>query len=145
MTVPSAERPQPPKLSWLTWPLMVGLVYQAFTLLTVPFAGDSLQLVLTEMETQLAEPLPPLPPEFIQTVLWLAFFLTAFSLLLYYYTYCAVREGKPWGRSASLILAIASLPVLPFGTLLGIVMLIGCFDDEVKAFFRTAAGANDKK
>ncbi|MFD1731215.1 hypothetical protein ACFSC4_09355 [Deinococcus malanensis] len=63
-------------------------------------------------------------------------FITVGIVLLLYFTRRAVLEGRAWGRGASIVIAVLSLLLIPFGTILGVVMLIGAFDREVQAYTR---------
>jgi len=120
----------------LAVPLLVSLFWNAFSLLTLPFAGDSLNTLLADVARTTGQALPPLGPEQINAVLWTSFFLTSAIILLLYFTRRAVLEGRAWGRVASIVIGVLSLLVFPLGTLLGVVMLIGAFDREVQAYTR---------
>ena len=63
-----------------------------------------------------------------------AFALTAAFVLLLYFTRRAVLEGRAWGRVASIVLGVLLLLNFPFGTVLGIFMLIGAFDRDVQRY-----------
>ncbi len=115
---------------------MIGLVYNAISLLTLPFSGDTINALLAELNAATGTPGVTLTPPQVMTVLWLSFFLTAGLILLLYLTRRAVLEGRSWGRVASIVIAVLSLLVFPFGTVLGVIMLIGAFDREVKAYLR---------
>lgn len=124
-------RLKPRRLGFVTVPLLISLIYNAISLLTIPFSGDSLNTLLADYGKAAGQTLPPLTPEQIQSVLWIAFFLTAALILWLYFTRQAVNEGKSWGRVSSIVIAVLSLLAFPLGTILGIVMLIGVFDREV--------------
>ncbi|MHA0035349.1 hypothetical protein [Deinococcus sp. PESE-13] len=126
--------PPPRRLSFLTLPLMIGLVYNAISLLTIPFSGTTINDLLADYGKASGQPIPPLSPEMIQTTLWLAFFLTALLILWLYFTRRAVLEGKSAGRVSSIVIAVLSLLFFPFGTVLGVIMLIGIFDEQVTAY-----------
>ncbi|WP_034360086.1 hypothetical protein [Deinococcus phoenicis] len=137
MTMPSpVPRPRPPRLAFLTVPLLVGLFYNAISLLTLPFSGDTLNRVLEQLDAATGQPPVTLTPEQVMTVLWVSFFLTAALILLLYFTRRAVLEGRSWGRVASIVIAVLSLLLFPVGTVMGIVMLIGAFDRDVQAYTR---------
>ncbi|MFC6750224.1 hypothetical protein [Deinococcus aquaticus] len=70
----------------------------------------------------------------ISLVLWISFALTAALILWLYFTRRAVLEGRAWGRVSTIVIAVLSLLALPFGPILGIIMLIGAFDRQVQAF-----------
>ncbi|QIP30085.1 hypothetical protein HAV23_04425 [Deinococcus radiodurans] len=113
---------------------MIGLVYNAISLLTIPFSGTTINDLLADYGKASGQPIPPLSPEMIQTTLWLAFFLTALLILWLYFTRRAVLEGKSAGRVSSIVIAVLSLLFFPFGTVLGVIMLIGIFDEQVTAY-----------
>lgn len=144
MTLPSSpDRPDqvpagppPRRLSFLTLPLMIGVIYNAISLLTIPFSGPTLNELLAEYGKAAGQPVPALSPEVIQTALWISFFLTAALVLWLYLTRRAVLEGKSGGRVSSIVIAVLSLLLFPVGTVLGIFMLLGAFDREVTAYLR---------
>ena len=131
---PAEPRTRPPRLAFLTAPLLVGVFYNAISLLTLPFSGNTLNTMLAELNT--ASGLPPiqLTPQQIQLTLWISFALTAVLILWLYYTRRAVLDGRSWGRVSSIVIGVLSLLVFPIGTVLGIVMLIGAFDRGVVAY-----------
>ncbi|GAA5514704.1 hypothetical protein Dcar01_03464 [Deinococcus carri] len=135
-TPPSVPRPRPPRLAFLTVPLLIDLFYNALSLLTLPFSGEALNRVLAELNTATGQPSISLTSGQLTTVLWTAFFLTAALILLLYFTRRAVLEGRSWGWVASIVIAVFSLLIFPVGTLLGIVMLLGAFDRDVRAYLR---------
>ena len=126
----------PRRLNFVTIPLMIGLVYNAISLLTIPFSGPTLNDLLAEYGKAAGQPVPTLSPELIQTALWISFFLTALLILWLYFTRRAVLEGRNVGRVSSIVIAVLSLLLFPFGTVLGVIMLIGVFDREVTAYLR---------
>jgi len=134
MSGPAASPPKPARLAFLTVPLLIGLVYNAVSLLTLPFSGETINALLAQFGSATGEPLPALTQGQITAVLWLSFLLTAALILWLYFTRRAVLEGRRWGRVSSLVIAVLSLLLFPFGTVLGIVMLIGAFDREVQAY-----------
>ncbi|MBB5236137.1 hypothetical protein [Deinococcus budaensis] len=127
---------RPARLAFLTVPLLIGLIYNALSLLTLPFSGDTINTVLAQLGAATGEPVPALTQAQVMTVLWLSFALTAGLVLWLYFTRRAVLEGRSWGRVSSIVIAVLSLLLFPFGTVLGIVMLIGAFDREVQAYTR---------
>lgn len=126
-----AQGPKPQRLWMLTVPLMVGLFYNAISLLTLPFSGNTLNTMLAQMSRDMGTPGLQLAPEQIQLVLWISFFITALLILWLYFTRRAVLEGRSWGRVSSLLIGVLSLLIFPFGTVLGVIMLIGAFDRGV--------------
>lgn len=137
MTVPVPSPLQrPPRLAFLTVPLLIGLIYNAVSLLTLPFSGDTLNTLLAQVGAATGDPVAPLTQAQIMTVLWLSFVLTAGLILWLYFTRRAVLEGRSWGRVSSIVIAVFSLLLIPFGTVLGLIMLVGAFDRGVQAYFR---------
>ncbi|GGP30454.1 hypothetical protein [Deinococcus wulumuqiensis] len=128
--------PPPRRLSFLTLPLMIGLIYNAISLLTIPFSGPTLNDLLAEYGKASGQPVPTLSSELVQSALWISFFLTAALILWLYFTRRAVLEGKNAGRVSSIVIAVLSLLLFPVGTVLGIFMLVGAFDREVTAYLR---------
>lgn len=133
---PAPVGPAPRRLTFLTLPLMIGLVYNAVSLLTIPFSGQVVGDMVAEYARTTGVTLPALSPALIQTVLWISFVLTAILVLWFYFTRRAVIEGRSWGRVSSIVLAVLSLLMFPFGTVLGVFMLIGAFDRDVVAYAR---------
>ncbi|MBB5378964.1 hypothetical protein HNQ07_004471 [Deinococcus metalli] len=131
---PAGPTARPPRLAFLTVPLLIGLFYNAISLLTLPFSGGALNEMLAQLNG--ASGLPPvqLTPQQVQLTLWLSFALTAVLILWLYYTRRAVMDGRSWGRVSSIVIAVLSLLIVPFGTVLGIVMLVGAFDRAVVAY-----------
>lgn len=115
---------------------MIGLVYNSLSLLTIPFSGEMIGDMVAEYSRVSGVALPALSPSLIQTALWISFVLTAILILWLYFTRRAVLEGRSWGRVSSIVLAVLSLLLFPFGTVLGVFMLIGAFDRDVVAYTR---------
>ncbi|KEF34772.1 hypothetical protein RDMS_05435 [Deinococcus sp. RL] len=135
MSAPApAPLPRPARLGLLTTPLLIALIYNAISLLTLPFSGPTIRQLLAELATTTGQPPLQLSDAQIQTVLWLSFALTSALVLWLYATRRAVLEGRRWGWVSSLVIAVLSLLVVPFGTVLGAVMLFGLFDREVRAY-----------
>ena len=136
MTVPAPKPglPRPTRLSFLNVPLLIGLIYWAISLLTVPFSGGTINEVLLESSRLTGTPPIQLDPEQISAVLWPTFFITALLVLWLALTRQAVLDGRRWGRVSSIAIAVLSLVIFPFGTVLGIVMLIGAFDRDVQVY-----------
>ncbi|MFC4426724.1 hypothetical protein [Deinococcus navajonensis] len=138
MTLPSAPPnlpgPPPRRLSFLTVPLLIGVIYNAISLLTLPFSAGSINELLAQFATRAGMTPVQLSPQQLAATLWLSFLLTAAIVLLLYFTRRAVLEGRAWGRGASIVIAVLSLLIVPVGTLLGMVMLIGAFDRDVQRY-----------
>ncbi|WP_084049984.1 hypothetical protein [Deinococcus hopiensis] len=126
--------PRPPRLAFVTVPLLISLFYNALSLLTLPFLGDSVNTLLADMGQATGQAIAPLDAEQITVVLWTSFVLLSGIILLLYFTRRGVLEGRAWGRVASMVIAVLSLLAFPLGTVLGVVMLIGAFDREVQAY-----------
>jgi hypothetical protein len=144
MTVPTSPQQKqsglrPPRLLFLTLPLLIGVFYNAISLLTLPFSGPTLTDVLARLDEQASTSgLPPiqLSPDQLQWVLWLSFAITALLILWLYFTRRALMEGRSWGRVSAIVIGVFSLLIFPIGTVLGIFMLIGAFDRQVVAYTR---------
>lgn len=137
MSVPTpSPAARPARLGLLTTPLLIALIYNAISLLTLPFSGPTIRQVLADLSAATGEPAFQISEAQIQTVLWLSFALTSALVLWLYSTRRAVLEGRRWGWVSTLVIAVLSLLVLPFGTVLGLIMLFGLFDREVQAYLR---------
>lgn len=137
MSVPTpSPAARPARLGFLTTPLLIALIYNAISLLTLPFSGPTIRQVLADLPAVTGQPAFQISEAQIQTVLWLSFALTSALVLWLYATRKAVLEGRRWGWVSTLVIAVLSLLVLPFGTVLGLIMLFGLFDREVQAYLR---------
>lgn len=136
MTVPAPKPglPRPARLAFLNIPLLIGLIYWAVSLLTLPFSGGTLNEALLESSRLTGTAPIQLAPEQMNAVLWTTFFFTALLVLWLALTRQAVLDGKRWGRVSSIVIGVLSLVIFPFGTVLGIVMLIGAFDRDVQTY-----------
>lgn len=134
LPTPPPTVPHPPRLTFVTTPLLIGLIYNAISLLTLPFSGDTINETVLQVEQALGSPVTPMSPELVTTVLWVSFFITSAIVLLLYFTRRALREGRSWGRVSSIVIGVLSLLLFPIGTVLGIFMLIGAFDKDVQAY-----------
>lgn len=130
----TAPGPRPQRLSFITVPLLIQLVLNGLSMLILPFSGGLVNTLLADTARQTGGAALTLSPEQVTTVLWVAFALTAAFVLLLYFTRRAVLEGRAWGRVASIVLGVLSLLNFPFGTILGIFMLIGAFDRDVQRY-----------
>ena len=131
---PQPPASRPPRLAFLSVPLLVGLLYNSISLLTLPFSGGTLNDLLAQLNT--ASGLPPvqLTPAQIQLTLWVSFAFTVALILWLYFTRRAVMEGRSWGRVSSIVIGVLSLLLFPVGTVMGIFMLIGALDRAVVAY-----------
>ncbi|UQN05168.1 hypothetical protein [Deinococcus sp. QL22] len=129
---PTATRPS--RLTFVTTPLLIALIYNAISLLTLPFSGDTINETVLQVEKTLGAAMTPMTPELVTTVLWVSFAITSAIVLLLYFTRRALLEGRSWGRVSSIVIGVLSLLLFPIGTVLGIFMLIGAFDKDVQAY-----------
>lgn len=131
---PSALPPQ--KLSWVTVPIIINMVLNVLALLSLPFLGALFNMAFGASSTD-----PTVKPEDLQILkflsggtLWILGFLTIFWSWLHWFSYQNLKQGKALGRNIAIALAIFNLLSFPIGTILGIVMLIGAFDQEVQRY-----------
>ncbi|WP_029479388.1 hypothetical protein [Deinococcus frigens] len=144
MTAPSTPEqkqpgPRPQRLLFITLPLLIGTLYFALQLLTVPFSGPLLNDVMLQINERFSNSgIPPvqLAPEQLQWVLWISFAVFALLILWLYFTRRALLEGRSWGRVSAIVIGVLSLLALPIGTVLGVFILIGAFDRDVMAYTR---------
>jgi hypothetical protein len=134
LPTPPPTVPRPPRLTFVTTPLLIALIYNAISLLTLPFSGDTINETVLQVEKTLGAAMTPMTPELVTTVLWVSFFITSAIVLLLYFTRRALQEGRSWGRVSSIVIGVLSLLLFPFGTVLGIFMLIGAFDKGVQTY-----------
>ncbi|MFB9993788.1 hypothetical protein ACFFLM_17660 [Deinococcus oregonensis] len=134
LPTPPPTVPRPARLTFVTTPLLIALIYNALSLLTLPFSGDTINDTVRQLEAALGSPVTPMSPELVTTVLWVSFFITSTIVLLLYFTRQALLEGRSWGRVSSIVIGVLSLLLFPIGTVLGIFMLIGAFDKDVQAY-----------
>ena len=71
---------------------------------------------------------------FFAASVWIIEILSIGFLVLYFFAFRAVQQGRSWGRIVAIIVFILALFNFPFGTALGIFGLIGAFDTEVTAY-----------
>lgn len=138
MPTPNSTQPpsvRPPRLAFLTVPLLAALFVNAIELLLLPFQGQQTIADSQALVAQLlGQKLPPLTNGEIQTMLWVMFAVTALIILWLYFTRRALLEGRRWGRVSAIVIGVLSLLILPIGTVLGVVMLIGAFDRDVTSY-----------
>lgn len=135
---PSSLNPtsMPPKLSWVTVPLIINIVLGILGLLALPFLGALMAAVFSTPTSGSVEDIQALQfaKVFTGSTLWIIAILTLLILWLHWYTYKSLQQGEAVGRTIAIILAILSLFNFPIGTVLGILMLIGAFDTEVTQY-----------
>ncbi|AWN22077.1 hypothetical protein DKM44_01500 [Deinococcus irradiatisoli] len=133
---------KPERLSWVTVPLRLFTLLSVLGLLLLPFLGALLNLILgavlgdastTAEDAQIISWVRL----FTGSTLWVLFFIGLAWTVFEYLTYRAVVAGLAWGRVAAIVIAVVGLLNFPFGTLLGVFLLIGAFDPAVQ---RYAAG-----
>ena len=71
---------------------------------------------------------------FISGFVWVIELFNIALLVLYFFTYRGVQQGRSWARVVAIIVFILALLNFPIGTALGIFGLIGAFDAEVTAY-----------
>lgn len=128
-------RPVPPQLKWMTLPLLLELVSNGIGLLTLPFAQEQLIAQLQRTLPQLGVENLELSPALLQSTLWTTFFILMALTLLLYFVREGVKEGKGWAWIMSILIGVFSLLNLPFGPLIGLALLYGAFQPEVRAYF----------
>ena len=132
---PSPAGPKPRRLSWVTTPLLIGIVFNSIELLLLPSQGRDTILASNKILGEiLGQPLPAPSDAQVQGIVWMTFFVMAALITWLYLTRQAALEGRRWAVGSTVVIAVLSLLVLPFGPLLGIVMLIGVFDRDVRAY-----------
>lgn len=144
MTFPSPQMPpasglaKPAKLGWVTVPLVIQMVLLALSIVLLPFLIPLINLaasgptVLQDSSTTPAQIKAVLL--FFAASIWIIEILSIGFLVLYFFAFRAVQQGKSWGRIVAIIVFILALFNFPFGTALGIFGLIGAFDTEVTAY-----------
>ena len=144
MTFPSPQMPpasglaKPAKLSWVTVPLIIQMVLLALSIVLLPFLIPLINLaasdptVLQDSSTTPAQIRAVLL--FFAASVWIIDILSIGFLVLYFFAFRAVQQGRSWGRVVAIIVFILALFNFPFGTALGIFGLIGAFDTEVTAY-----------
>ena len=144
MTFPSPQTPpasglaKPAKLSWVTVPLIIQMVLLVLSIVLLPFLIPLINLaasgptVLQDSSTTPAQIRAVLL--FFAASVWIIELLSIGFLVLYFFAFRAVQQGRSWGRIVAIIVFILALFNFPFGTALGIFGLIGAFDTEVTAY-----------
>lgn len=138
----ASESKMPPRaLVMVTLPLIFGLVYNCVSLVMLPFPDSEKRLretyaaiakIYQEQGTHTA--LPSLTTDMVQLSLWITFVVLVATILWFDYTRRAIKDRRSVGRTSATVLGFVSLLVVPLGTLLGTVMLIGVFNKDVKAY-----------
>ncbi len=148
MTFPSPQMPaaygaaKPAKLSWVTVPLIIQMVLGALSVILLPFLIPFFNVLLNAASLDpTVQSDPATSPETLKVVfavlnasIWIVEIFTIGMLVLYFFAFRAVQQGKSWGRVVAIIVFILALFNFPFGTALGIFGLIGAFDTEVTAY-----------
>lgn len=102
------------------------------TILTILFViGGLMALVAPLMMTAVLAPIA----EFVAGIMIICWIVFGVIGLLYFVTAYGLWTGQGWARLIAIILAILSLFNIPIGTIIGIVILIYLFRDDVKAYF----------
>lgn len=138
---PSAPLPLagvPDKLKFVTIPLLILLVLQILSLLALPFLGPIMNAIFgaaaTDPESGITASDLGILRMFTGGMLWVSFLFGALWAALIYFTYRAIGQGKSWARIVAIVLGVLNLLSFPIGTILGIIMLIGAFDQEVQRY-----------
>ena len=149
MTFPSPQpsplygAAKPAKLSWVTVPLIIQMVLGALSVVLLPFLIPFFNVLLNaaSLDPTLLQSDPATSPETLKVVfavlnasIWVVEIVSIGFLVLYFFAYRAVLQGRSWGRVVAIIVFILALFSFPFGTALGIFGLIGAFDAEVTAY-----------
>lgn len=133
-TPDASRRPVPSQLKWLTLPLTIELISNSIGLLSLPFAQEELiaqiQATLPQMGMDVE-----LTPAMLQTTLWTTFFLLMALTLLAYYVLEGVKDGRGWAWVMCILIGVFSLLNLPFGPFIGLALLYGAFQPQVRAYF----------
>ncbi|WP_310584944.1 hypothetical protein [Deinococcus sp.] len=135
---PASGLAKPAKLSWVTVPLIIQMVLLALSIVLLPFLIPLINLaasdptVLQDSSTTPAQIRAVLL--FFAASVWIIEILSIGFLVLYFFVFRAVQQGRSWGRIVAIIVFILALFNFPFGTALGIFGLIGAFDTEVTAY-----------
>lgn len=135
---PASGLAKPAKLSWVMVPLIIQMVLLALSIVLLPFLIPLINLaasdptVLQDSSTTPAQIRAVLL--FFAASVWIIEILSIGFLVLYFFVFRAVQQGRSWGRIVAIIVFILALFNFPFGTALGIFGLIGAFDTEVTAY-----------
>ena len=119
-------------------PLIIQMVLLALSIMLLPFLIPLINLaasdptVLQDSSTTPAQIRAVLL--FFAASVWIIEILSIGFLVLYFFAFRAVQQGRSWGRIVAIIVFILALFNFPFGTALGIFGLIGAFDTEVTAY-----------
>ena len=144
MTFPPPQMPsaygavKPAKLSWVTVPLIIQMVFTALGIVLLPFLIPLINLAASDPTVVQDSTTTPAQIRavlsFFAASVWIIEVVSIGMLVLYFFAYRAVQQGKSWGRVVAIIVFILALFNFPFGTALGIFGLIGAFDAEVTAY-----------
>ncbi|ASN81602.1 MULTISPECIES: hypothetical protein [Deinococcus] len=132
---PSPAGPKPRRLSWVTTPLLAGIVFNSIELLLLPSQGRDTILASNKIASEMLGQTLPAPTDAeLQGMVWMLFFVTAAIITWLYLTRQAALEGRRWAVGSTVVIGVLSLLIVPFGTVLGAVMLVGVFDRDVRAY-----------
>ncbi len=137
-TPPAYGMAKPQKLSWVTVPLIIQMVLSALGVIALPFLIPFFNLMVND--PSFAQNGTSSPAElkaalvFFSASIWVIEIVAVAFLVLYFFTFRAVQQGRSWGRIVAIVMFILGLFSFPFGTALGIFGLIGAFDAEVTAY-----------
>jgi len=105
--------------------VLSGLVYLSFPLVMTSILGEFWEVT-----------------GLFLTLCWVVF--GAFALIAFVTAY-GLWNGKGWARMIAIVLAIIQLINIPIGTIIGIIILIYLFKDDVKAYFGEGTGKEQNK
>ena len=129
---------KPQKLSWVTVPLIIQMVLSALGIVALPFLIPFFNLMMSDPTFTQDSSSSPAELKaalvFFSASIWVFEIIAIAFLVLYFFTFRAVQQGKSWGRIVAIIIFILALFSFPFGTAIGIFGLIGAFDAEVTAY-----------
>ena len=144
MTFSSPQMPpayglaKPQKLSWVTVPLIIQMVLSALGIAALPFLIPFFNLMMSDPTFTQDSSSSPAELKailvFFSASIWVFEIIAIAFLVLYFFTFRAVQQGKSWGRIVAIIIFILALFSFPLGTAIGIFGLIGAFDAEVTAY-----------
>lgn len=129
----------PQRLSWVTTPLLILLIMQVLGLLMLPFIGPMLNAIFSSMASDPSSGVTTadlgMMRMFTGGMLWVSFLIGALWAAFIYFAWRAAQQGKSWARIAAIVMGVLNLLNFPIGTILGVFLLIGAFDQDVQRYF----------
>ena len=115
--------------------MLAGIVFNSIELLLLPSQGRDTILASNKIASEMLGQTLPAPTDAeLQGMVWMLFFVTAAIITWLYLTRQAAMEGRRWAVGSTVVIGVLSLLIVPFGTVLGAVMLVGVFDRDVRAY-----------